>query len=151
MRIIFVFLLYVVTWFVFAVFDFKGSDTIVAYSLRPVSPPIQNKPKMITQNPIVYRISGQNVVSQIGGFEPERHSDCAVVDTENWVCTWSYGSGKFGFRNGEYYTKSLKTGVLGADKRQIVPRFRWIMNDVRWQNAESGWQPFLILFTPFVK
>ena len=53
MSIIGVVILYVVSWFVFATYDFKGSDTIVAYSLYQIEKPKKNDPIMNTLAPTV--------------------------------------------------------------------------------------------------
>jgi hypothetical protein len=143
-------IIYIIAWFVFATFDFRGSDTIVAYTLHPTYGKPKGLPEMIYSTPTVYRISGQIVVGQISEFEPSRYSDCAVIDTENWTCTYSDKSAKFGFSNGDYYNKTLKPFSSSLIKRTPVSRFAWIWNRVEWNFASKDWlQKSLNLFLPF--
>lgn len=138
---------YVIAWLIFANFDFDGSDTIVAYQLQPTALSTKNLPKMTTLSPITYRISGQTVVSQIGDFEPMRYTDCAVIDIENWTCTYGDKSGKFGFRGGDYYRES--PSIIGG-KSQSVSRFGYVWNHVEWNLSSDSWlQKATVLFIPF--
>lgn len=138
---------YVIAWLVFANFDFNGGDTIVAYQLQPTVLSEGHFPEMITRSPITYRISGQTVVSQIGDFEPMRYADCAVIDSENWTCTYDDKSGKFGFLGGDYYRKPPST--IGG-KSQSVSRFGYVWNRVKWNLASESWiQKATVLFIPF--
>jgi hypothetical protein len=140
--------MYVIAWFVFATYDFRGSDTIVDYNLYPVSDPQKGFPKMLSGGATIYRISGQMIVSQISGDEPTRYSDCAVIDIDNWVCTYDDKSGKFGFRDGAAYTEP-DTSIFGG-KIKRVSRFQWVWNKAEWWLAEEGWMnKATILFLPF--
>ena len=149
--------LYVVAWFVFAIFDFDGSDTIVAYNLSPTLETSNNVPKMLSLTPTTYHISGQSVVLQDDLFEPRLYTDCAVIDAQNWVCTYDDKSGKFGFQDGRNYRTSLTGETFGTENWQAVSRFGYILNKVKWYLAAlhdprgGHWtNVFSILFLPFV-
>ncbi|OEJ69629.1 hypothetical protein [Magnetovibrio blakemorei] len=147
-------ILYGIAWLVFANFNignFKlfGSDTIVAYQLMPTLVHKKNFPSMLTASPITYRISDQIVVGQIGNFEPTKYTNCAVVDDENWTCTYDDKSGKFGFRDGDYYTEVLKGTNISHDW-QSVSRFGYVWNLVEWSLADDSWlQNAIVLIIPF--
>ena len=142
--------LYVFAWLVFANFDFDGSDTVVAYQLRPTSLSQKHFPKMIALSPTTYRISGQIVVGQTGRFEPMKYTDCAVIDIDNWTCAYDDKSGKFGFRGGDYYTESLDRTIIIGSNIQSVSRFGYVWNNVKWNMAEDSWiQKATVLITPF--
>lgn len=130
--------LYVIAWLVFANFNFDGSDTAVAYQLTPTSSSQKHFPKMRSLSPTTYRISGQIVVGQIGNFEPKRYTDCAVIDIDNWTYEYDDKSGKFGFRDGDYYEESRdRTSIIGGD-RQSVSRFGYVWKKVKWNGAEDS-------------
>lgn len=143
--------LYVVAWLVFANFDFDGSDTITAYQLQPARYNPGKVPDKISVTPTRYRINEQWVVSQTADYEPKRYTNCAVIDTENWTCTYDDKSGKFGFRGGEYFTVNLQPGRSIDENWEAVSRFTYVMNYVEWNWASDSWlQKSMVLLVPFL-
>ena len=141
--------LYVGTWLLFAFFDFSSWNTVVAYQLRPVAAPA-GYPDMIDVGPKKYRIDGQVVVKQVGDFEPSRYNDCAVINDDNWTCTYDDNSGKFGFRGGDYFTEALIESSIIRDDYVSVSRFGYVMNRVEWMWVSESWlDKATVLLVPF--
>jgi len=143
--------LYVVAWFVFAIFDFNGlSDTIVGYELRPTIQPAPGFPKMMPSAKNKFRVSGQIVVRQIGDFDPTTYKDCSVYDKKNWACTYSDQSGQFGFHDGVYFSRALNPMSKEFQGYVGVSRFRYVWINVKWILAsKSLLDKVMVLFVPF--
>lgn len=69
----------------------------------------------------------QEVLSWIEGFPPDRLTDCAVVDRENWKCSFDDKSSTFGFENGSYFSYSAEDKPYF--KEYSVSRQTWLKED----------------------
>jgi hypothetical protein len=144
-------ILYPVAWLGFAIFDFKGSDTIIGYQIQPTFKPENHLPKKTTITPTVYRISSQSVISQTAEFPPNRLSDCSVMDVKNWICTYSDKSGEIGFTDGDYFNRCLISceSFKSLRNRESVSRFRWLVVLAKWHLADD-WGFIAVLILPFI-
>ena len=76
------------------------STTITEYSLKKVDPKNNYGHDWMPLNPTIYRIGNNSVTSETAGIL-DKYDDCKTMSVENWEC--KYGSGSFGFKNGEFW------------------------------------------------
>ena len=109
--------------------DFLKGE-ITNYSIAPCP---ECRTGMMTLNPTVYRPSSarQEVVSWMPGFQSvDRYTNCAVVDRENWQCTYDDNSGTIGFTGGKFWHDDEE---MKKDGWEHVSRYRYLM--IYWKNA----------------
>ena len=80
-----------------------GDDRIVTvYPLQKVDPQKSYGHEWLCLNPTTYRIGEEKVVSSTVGILRE-YRRCTILSAKDWECSYSDGSGSFGFRSGEYW------------------------------------------------
>jgi hypothetical protein len=107
-----------------------GDDrTITDYSLKKVDPETSYGHKWLPLNPTTYNVGENKVVSKTAGFLTEYHN-CTILSLKDWECSYSDGSGKFGFRNGEYWELPVWSDVKHVSKLEYnLVRCDWAIND----------------------
>jgi len=94
-----------------------SNDEITSYPL------IQVNGRWIAGTRAVYKIlpESQKVVYSypIHDGEPQRMDNCAIINKNNWRCTYSDNSGSVGCRNGKFYEEPPSKNV------KFVSCFEW--------------------------
>lgn len=58
------------------------------------------------------------------------YHNCTILSLKDWECSYSDGSGKFGFRNGEYWELPVWSDVKHVSKLEYnLVRCDWAIND----------------------
>lgn len=72
-------------------------------------------------------LSSQRAVAWMPGIAlpPTRLDNCAIVDGNNWKCSYPDGSGEVGFSNGIFQTKATSTSLPVDDSIFYVSGLRW--------------------------
>ena len=118
------------TCFALLLFAACGDDRIVTvYSLKKVDPQKSYGHEWLCLNPTTYRIGDDKVVSSTVDILNE-YRKCTILSPKDWECSYSDGSGRFGFRNGEYWESPVWTDT------KHVSRFEY--NRVRCEWAISS-------------
>jgi len=147
MKILTIASLYIVAWVLFAIYDFSSRDIIVVYQSKEVLESEKTSPIEVYLDPIVYRISGQVVVEKKISSFLKKYNDCAVIDIENWRCTYSDKSAHFGFSKGTYFIAVEPPKPINRNIN--VSRLEWLGGEISKALIDEDWLQILIL--PFVK
>lgn len=86
------------------------NNTITEYSIEKVDPMQSYGHEWLPLNPTTYRIESSTVVSETAGLL-DKYENCVTMSAQNWECSYSDGSGSFGFRNGEFWRLPKRDGV----------------------------------------
>jgi hypothetical protein len=111
------------------VFAACGDDRIVTvYSLKKVDPQKSYGHEWLCLNPTTYHIGEDKVVSSIVGNLKE-YRKCTILSPRDWECSYSDGSGRFGFRNGEYWESPVWNDVKHVSRFEYNRvRCEWAIN-----------------------
>jgi hypothetical protein len=123
---------------------FEPADNISVYQASP-NPTKGNlsQPDMLIGGTYRYRVHGNTVTSQIGQFI-NKYEDCAVLNIENWKCTYSDKSGSFGIRDGEYWqTPPSSSG------RVVISEIEYHLLICRWFLVKGYHYLPMCLIEPF--
>lgn len=145
-----IFVLFPAAWLVFAIFDFRPSSEIVAYTATRTSSDDHSLPSESPDNLRVYRVERNFVVSNVGG-SVDKHEDCAIFDADNWECQYDDKSGWFGFRGGRYFSmpNTERFPYLSEHDQRGMSRFEYIVLTCRWDIAVGPMQALACFFRPF--
>lgn len=107
-----------------------GDDrTITAYPLKNVDPKTSYGHEWLPLNPTIYLVGEKQVVSKTVGLLAEYHK-CTILSPRNWECSYSDGSGRFGFRDGEYWEVPVWGGVEYVSRLEYNwVRCKWAFHD----------------------
>jgi hypothetical protein len=142
--------IFLVAWLVAASTDLFDRDSVRVFQKYSVTEPKDERPMWLAIQKS-FRIDGQTVVSENGGFV-SRYDNCTVFDLENWECGFSDGSGTFGVRNGSFWEVVHKSFIPGLlDDWQTISQFEYHVINCRWDAVDGaiqflfgcGLRPFL--------
>lgn len=107
-----------------------GDDrTLTVYSLKKVNPETSFGHDWLPLNPRTYQISDQAVVSKTAGFL-SKYDDCIVLSLKDWKCSYSDGSGEFGFKSGEYWVFPIRSDQKFVSRLKYnLVRCQWAISD----------------------
>ena len=80
-------------------------------------------------NPTTYHVGENSVTSETAG-SLGKYDNCIILSVRNWECTYSDGSGSFGFRNGEFWRYPQWKGFKAVSRLEY--------NRVRCESAYSS-------------
>jgi hypothetical protein len=146
--------IFVVTWFVFAIFDLSFDREIFnAYTAteRLNHNPDEGLPRLLANPVHEYRVRDRDVVGRVGDFVSE-YKNCQVFDRNNWSCVFSDESATFGARQGEYFSnKNLEKfpHLASYGEEKTLSRFGYILLQCRWDST-GGIDAIACLFRPFI-
>lgn len=127
------------------------SDEISAYPVQCKTKPeygiCKTEPEY-TLNKSTYKVNKQRqeVVHWISDFPPDRYTDCAIRDKNNWECTYDDRSGSFGFSNGNFSSYSLKENSTDVfDKTYYVSRREWLDIQARSETGVMYWLAMVLV------
>ena len=107
-----------------------GDDrTVTVYSLKKVDPKTNYGHEWLTLNPTTYRVGESKVIAKTAGILTEYHK-CIILSSKDWECSYSDGSGRFGFRNGEFWELPAWDDVKHVSRLKYnLNRCDWAIND----------------------
>jgi hypothetical protein len=137
--------LIVLAWVVAANFNiFEASDTVTIY--RAYTHSVKRHasyPKQLTRSPFRFRAVGNTITRELSQ-SIDRYDDCAVLDIENWKCTYSDNSGSFGIRDGDYWEKPIR-----ASADLVISEFEYHLLKCKWQLVDGVQYLPMCLIEPF--
>ena len=109
-----------------------GDDqTVTGYSLQKVNSAKNYGHDWLPLNPSTFTVRERTVVSNtIGSLS--KYKDCIIQSPEDWECRYSDGSGRVGFRGGDYWLSPLHKG------RRIVTRWEYNIVRCKWAIKDSA-------------
>ena len=108
-----------------------GDDrTITTYPLKKVDPKMSYGHEWLALNPTTYHVGENKVISKTAGLLTEYHK-CTILSPKDWECSYSDGSGRFGFRDGEYWE------IPGWSDMKHVSRIEYNLVRCRWAFHEG--------------
>jgi hypothetical protein len=144
---------FIVSWFVFAIFDISFDRNVFrAYTAKERSDfqAGDGLPRLRDNVVYEYRVRDDSVVRRTGDFVDE-YDNCKVFDKENWACIFSDESGTFGAKQGEYFDESNLEKFPHLEsygKSETISRFGYILLKCRW-DATGGIDVVMCLLRPF--
>jgi len=108
--------LWALAWVVFAVFDVSfDRDVFRAYTAiaRSNDQPDDGNPRLLPNAVFEYRLQGDKVIRRVGSIV-DALDNCVAFDRDDWSCTYTDGSARFGARQGTYFDEIDPSASLAA-------------------------------------
>lgn len=121
-------------------------QAVTVYTVSKVNPKESYGHEWLPLNPTIYKIDNGQVIANTEGFL-RKYQDCVVLSVSDWECRYSDDSGRFGFRDGEYWVFPVQSDIKIVSRwKYNMIRCEWAINDRTdgrfWGTVRclSGWR-----------
>ena len=102
---------------------------VTVYSIRRVDPETHHGHSWITNNPTTYKVGADSVVAETMGIL-RKYEDCTILNSRDWSCNHSDGSGSFGIRAGSFWQHPAWDDTEYVSKVEYnITRCQWAISD----------------------